>query len=403
MVVDIRKSFGLPSLFMESRHLPIESFGRVVLWRILHDYENYFPPKAGINTENVDALRKKSASFTGNQRYVVLVMDEIKIQSDLVFDKNSGDLVGFMNLGDPMTNFACLDDKDMIATHALAFLVRGLCTDVKHIIAYFFTGNVTSYQLMPIFWKVVSTLELSLHLWVVALVNDDGASPNRKLFNLHVKLAIDRKCDVVYKAINLFAPSRFIYFFADVPHLMKMARNCLYNSGSGSHSRLMWNDGKYLLFKHIADIFYRDQAVVLHVLPKLTLEHIVLTSFSKMKVKLATQVLSRSVALPLQESGNTEVLGTAEPYTTVDGDRFAWLCDVFLQYLENRKRSTLQRDGEYSADDRTKMFLSTQTHEGLQISVHSHIEATQFLLQQGFQYVLSEQFMQDVLEDYFGH
>ena len=141
-------------------------------------------------------------------------MDEMKIQSDLVFDKNSGDLVGFMDLGDPMTNFACLDGKDIIATHALAFLVRGLCTDVKHIIAYFFTGNVTSYQLMPIFWKVVSTLELSLDLWVVALVND-GASPNRKLFNLHVKLAIDRKCDVVYKTINLFAPSRFIYFFAD--------------------------------------------------------------------------------------------------------------------------------------------------------------------------------------------
>ena len=75
--------------------------------RILRDYKNYFPPKAGINTDNVDALRKKSASFTGNQRYVVLVMDEMKIQSDLVFDKNSGDLVGFMDLGDPMTKF-CL-------------------------------------------------------------------------------------------------------------------------------------------------------------------------------------------------------------------------------------------------------------------------------------------------------
>jgi hypothetical protein len=194
----------------------------------------------------------------------------------------------------------------------------------------------------------------------------------------------------------------------------------------------MWNDGQYLLFKHIADIFYRDQAVALHVLPKLTLEHIVLTSFSKMKVKLATQVLSRSVALALEESGNSEVLGTAEfcrmmndffdctnvrslreherkrndlikPYTAVDDDRFGWLRDVFLKYLENWKRSTRERAGQYSADDRGKMFLSSQTHEGLQIAVHSHVEAIQFLLQQGFQYVLSERFMQDVLEDYFGH
>ena len=54
--------------------------------------------------------------------------------------------------------------------------------------------------------------------------------------------------------------------------------------------------------------------------------------------------------------------------------------NVFLQYLENWKSSTLQRDGKYSADDRAKMFLSSQTHEGLQISVYSHIEAIQFLL-----------------------
>ena len=63
----------------------------------------------------MDALQKKTASFTGNQRYVVVVMDKMKIQSNLVFDKNSSDLVGFMELGDPMTNFACLDEKDTMA------------------------------------------------------------------------------------------------------------------------------------------------------------------------------------------------------------------------------------------------------------------------------------------------
>ena len=39
----------------------------------------------------------------------------------------------------------------------------------------------------------------------------------------------------------------------------------------------------------------------------------------------------------------------------------------------------------------------------MKISIYSHIEAIQFLLAEGFQYVLSERFMQDVLEDYFGH
>ena len=54
------------------------------------------------------------------------------------------------------------------------------------------------------------------------------------------------------------------------------------------------------------------------------------------------------------------------------------------------------QEGNYTADDRGKMFLSVQTYKGLKISVYSHIEATQFLLLEGFQYVLS-------VEDYFGH
>jgi hypothetical protein len=45
------------------------------------------------------------------------------------------------------------------------------------------------------------------------------------------------------------------------------------------------------------------------------------------------------------------------------------------------------------------MFLSTQTYEGLKISIYFHIEGIQFLLAQGYQYVLSERFMQDVIEE----
>ena len=57
-----------------------------------------------------------------------------------MFDKVSGDLLGFIDLGDPMTNFACLTDEDPVASHALAFLVRRLYTDLKHVIACFSQG-----------------------------------------------------------------------------------------------------------------------------------------------------------------------------------------------------------------------------------------------------------------------
>ena len=105
-------------------------------------------------------------------------MVEMKIQSNLVFDKYSGELIGFVDLGDPVTNYETIGNEDVIATHALAFLVRGMCTDMKYVIAYYFT----SYQLMSVFWKIVGMLELSLNIWVIAAIND-GASPNRNFLN----------------------------------------------------------------------------------------------------------------------------------------------------------------------------------------------------------------------------
>ena len=95
---------------------------------------------------------------------------------------------------------------------------------------------------------------------------------------------------------------------------------------------------------------------------KLTLDHVMLSSFSKMKVKLAVQVLSRTVFTCLVESGDPGVVGTAmfcqmvtdffycsnvrstteherkkndriRPYENVDDERLIWMKDTFTQVL----------------------------------------------------------------------
>lgn len=48
------------------------------------------------------------------------------------------------------------------------------------------------------------------------------------------------------------------------------------------------------------------------------------------------------------------------------------------------------------------MFLSWQTYEGFQISARSTIKCTKFLLSEGMEYVLTERFCQDPVEEYFG-
>ena len=76
--------------------------------------------------------------------------------------------------------------------------------------------------------------------------------------------------------------------------------------------------------------------------------------------------------------------------------------DQFLSYLEKWKKSIDDRKGEFTTTDRNNMFLSQQTYEGLQMTVHSLKEIVPFLLANDLQYVLSERFCQDDLENYFG-
>ena len=81
--------------------------------------------------------------------------------------------------------------------------------------------------------------------------------------------------------------------------------------------------------------------------------------------------------------------------------RFQFLID-FLDYLNHWKESTETRQGNYTQNARARMFLSWQTYEDYKITVHSVIEEIKFLLQEGMEFVLTERFCQDPVEEYFG-
>ena len=173
----------------------------------------------------------------------------------------------------------------------------------------------------------------------------------------------------------------------------------------------------YITWNHIVDIFYEDRECGLHTLTKLLYEHIKLTPYSIMNVKLAGQVLSSTVSKTLTSYGPPETVGTAKlcllmdsffdvmnirniqshefkrkpflaPFTSVNDDRFGWLQNVFLKYFEDWLTSIEQRPGNFSRNARSNMFISWQTFEGLKITVHSIIEAVMFLLQNNVKYVL---------------
>ncbi len=246
--------------------------------RTLRDYSNAIKPKTGFSPEIVSYLADLVKDFTSVERFVGILFDEMKVQSGLVFDKSTGELIGYVDLGDPDINYATLEKQDQIATHALVLMVKGICSKLQFVLGYFATSSVTSVQLFPVFWKAVAILEMRCKLPVV-FTTADGASQNRRFFKMHEEMNETNGKNVTYKVQNKYAVERDIYFFSDAPHLLKTRRNCLFNSGSGHHSRYMWNNGSDLLWTHIVSAFYKDQENGLHLLPRLSSDHIELNSY----------------------------------------------------------------------------------------------------------------------------
>ena len=398
--------------------------------RTLRDYRNYIHPKTGFNPKIVQDLTEKTKMFSNAEKFIVISFDEMKVQEDLVWNKHTGELVGFVDLGDVNLNHAVLNKIDALATHVLVIMIRSIVNQLSFTFATLATSGISSYQFFPVFWRSVGILEGTCGLKVVG-ATADGASSNRTFFKMH-EFYTDGDGEVVYKTPNIFSEDdRFIFFFSDAPHLMKTTRNCLLNSGSSSSSRFLWNSGMHLMWKHIAQFYYTDVDSGLRLIPKISYEHINLTRYSCMNVRLAVQVLSSTMGNVLLEFGPPDAAETAKfctlmdqffdctnvrntrehihkrkpflkPYASVNDERFVWLTEVFLKYFSDWKENITIKYGNLSASEKSKLFISWQTYEVIQMTTYSLIDCVKFLLNSGVDYVLSENFCQDDLENNFG-
>ena len=58
-----------------------------------------------------------------NENFSIVLMDEMKMQSNFVWDKQTGKLIGYVDLGDTELNDATLEKTDIIVTHVLVFFI----------------------------------------------------------------------------------------------------------------------------------------------------------------------------------------------------------------------------------------------------------------------------------------
>lgn len=202
--------------------------------RLLRDYTHWMKFEPGMNCDVMKSLLKEMSQegFNPHGFMVGLLLDEVKIKSGLVFSKSSGNLIGFVNLGDvndEITEFeaSCKHDislkkaSPILATHMFVVMLRAIKKpSFTFPIAQYPSANLTGSSMYPIVWDTIEALELNdIH---VVSITSDGASSNRNFYVLSAE-----KGEIPYKVENPYRPLQYIYFFCDAPHLLKTARNCL--------------------------------------------------------------------------------------------------------------------------------------------------------------------------------
>lgn len=284
--------------------------------RTLRDYTHYIKAGVGVQVDVTNQLMSE-ANIDGLedwQKYVALVFDEVKIKEGIVYNKHDCSIVGFVDLGpvnNTLLNFeSSLSQSESttmpVAKQMLTFMVRGLFIKLHFPYAQYPTSGITAELLFPLVWEVIRSLECAG--FKVISVTGDGASQNRKFFRMH-KLACSSGSTFTHKVRNPYSKEeRYLFFFVDVPHLLKTVRNCWSNSFGHSYSRALWVSrvanthsvyvykcvqirDQHISWEHLRRLYKRRCDSGLTLLPKLTLEHINLNSYSRMRVYLAAQVL----------------------------------------------------------------------------------------------------------------
>ena len=132
--------------------------------RTLKDYSHAVSTGAGFSSE-VDHQLLRAAKLSTSPKYhalIAILIDEMSIKEDLVYDKHTGQVIGFVNLGEVNNHLQLfkqsLNDKEddpVMAKSMMAFMVKGLFTSLRFPYVHFPCTSISGEQIFSPFWQSV--------------------------------------------------------------------------------------------------------------------------------------------------------------------------------------------------------------------------------------------------------
>ena len=198
--------------------------------RTLRDYRHSSPSTAGFSKATdldlLEAIEQQKPRQLA--KYVNIILDEMYVKEGLFFDKHSGRLVGYADLGEVNNMLSDYEQQfnslgrtpRPLSKCMLVFMIRGLFTSLKYPYIQFPAASTKGADIFPLIRQAIKHLT-RLGLCVIS-ITCDGASDNRRMFYMH-----DPSSDLCYKTLNIYRDDfKEIFFISDPPHLIKTIRNC---------------------------------------------------------------------------------------------------------------------------------------------------------------------------------
>ncbi|KAB0801379.1 hypothetical protein PPYR_05733, partial [Photinus pyralis] len=233
----------------------------------------------GFTTEAFETLRKQ-VQFSQKPCLCALVIDEMSIRKHLEWDGNK--FYGYVNFGVDIN-----DDCNELAKEVFVLLIVAVNGTWKLPIGYFLTNGLSGEQKSSLINQSIIMVQ-NTGAKIVSLTCD-GAPSNISMCSL-------LGCSLQYPNMQTMfqVGDDKIHFFLDPCHMVKLVRNTF-----GDKKLMLDQNGNCIQWKYIDELMKLQETEGLHLGNKLRSAHVYFVK-QKMKVKLAVQLLSNSVADALE-------------------------------------------------------------------------------------------------------
>lgn len=239
----------------------------------------------GISADSLEVLKALVSELKAKNEklYATLVFDEMAIRKNVTWCESRKKFLGFINYG----KIDC-DEYLPIASNAIVFMLNGINVQFNLPVAHYFINNLDTSEKMFLLITVVKAItDIGLSITVITF---DGLSTNITAMEL---LGASFDLNNMKPYIRNPIDNSKIFIMMDPPHMIKLMRNYI-----GSLKQMFDSTGRVIDWKfyELLELLREQKDFVTH---KITKKHMNWEE-RKMKVSLAVQLLSNSVASSMQ-------------------------------------------------------------------------------------------------------